>query len=309
MTRTRDPLARGGDRNASSSATWTVMGLIRWSADYLVEKGIEQGRLDAEHLLAHTLETDRLHLYLQYDRPLSADELAVFKQLLLRRARREPLQYILGRVGFRELDLAVDERALVPRPETETLVQVVLDWSGDRSGLEAVDLGTGSGCIALSLAHEGPFRRVVATDSSSGALELARANAGSVAAGERLDFRLGSLFEPLAGERFDAIVSNPPYVSEEDREGLQPEVRDWEPSEALFAAGGGLGVLRALIEGAPGHLRPGGLLALEVGLGQAAEVVRLLEEAPNLEGPEIHRDLSGRDRVVTARATDETFHS
>jgi release factor glutamine methyltransferase len=302
MTRTRDPLASGVDRNAPSPATWTVLGLIRWSADYLVQKGVDQGRLDAEHLLAHALETDRLHLYLQYDRPLSADELAVFKALLLRRARREPLQYILGRVAFRELELAVDQRVLVPRPETETLVQVVLDWCGDRTGLEAVDLGTGSGCVALSLVHEGPFRRVVATDVSTDALDLARSNARGISGGDRLEFRLGSLCEPLAGERFDAIVSNPPYVSERDRSTLQPEVRDWEPGAALFAGDGGLDVLEQLVHEAPGHLRPGGLLALEVGLGQAAEVARLLDESPALGGTEIHRDLSRRERVVTARS-------
>lgn len=286
---------------------WTVLGLILWSARYLTEKGVEHGRLDAEHLLAHALGSTRLQLYLQYDRPLTAAELAGFKPLLLRRAKREPLQYVLGRAAFRELDLAVDRRVLIPRPETEVLVDVVLEWARARAaagapdGLDALDLGTGSGCIALALLSEGPFRRVVATDASADALAVARANAEAAALGERWIGRLGALWEPLEpGERFDVVVSNPPYVAEREAPGLQPEVREWEPRGALFGGPEGLDVLHALIDGAAPRLAPGGLLALEVGLGQAETVATRIRETGAFGQPRVRRDLTGRPRILLA---------
>ncbi|HZD05682.1 MAG TPA: HemK/PrmC family methyltransferase, partial [Longimicrobiales bacterium] len=199
---------------------WTVLRMIRWSAAWLEGKGVERGRLDGEHLLAHVLDLSRLQLYLQYERPLTADELAAYKPLLLRRARREPLQYILGRTSFRELELRTDHRALVPRPETERLVQEVLDWAASRDpsgagsgGLTALDVGTGTGCIALSLAREGPFARVVATDTSGEALELARENAREAGLDQVVELVAGPLFQPVGEERFDVVVSNPPYVA------------------------------------------------------------------------------------------------
>lgn len=283
---------------------WTVLRLMRWSGEYLEEKGVERGRLDAEHLLAHALDTERLQLYLQYDRPLSRSELDAFRPLLKRRADREPLQYILGKAAFRELELAVDARVLIPRPETEVLVGEVLDWAEarDATDLTAMDLGTGSGAIALSLAQEGPFGRVVATDRSPEALETARENAEAAGLEDRVEFRSGELFEPLAaGERFDVIVSNPPYVAEGDAEELQPEVRDWEPTGALFAGPDGLAVIRNIIDGAGEHLEPGGLLALEVGLGQAGPVVTLTEEAGAYGDVRVRRDLARRERMVLAR--------
>jgi release factor glutamine methyltransferase len=289
--------------------SWTVLGLILWSASYLAERGVEHGRLDAEHLLAHALGATRLQLYLQFDRPLYAGELATFKPLLLRRARREPLQYVTGRAVFRELDLAVDRRVLIPRPETEMLVEAVLEWarSGVRgrnprgASLDGVDLGTGSGCIALSLLAEGPFRRVVATDASEEALDVAVANACSVGLAERLETRLGPLWGPLApGERFDVVVSNPPYVADAEAAQLEPEVRDWEPATALFSGTHGLDVLDAIVAGAGQRLRPGGLLALEVGLGQADSVAGQVRAAGGFGEPRILRDLAGRPRIVLA---------
>jgi len=157
---------------------WTILGMIRWATEYLEGKGVTEARLDAEHLLAESLGVERLQLYLQFERPLTPEELAAFKPLLLRRAAREPLQYILGRTPFREIELKTDGRALIPRPETEVLVQEVLDRTAGRDGLSALDLGTGTGAIALSLAVEGGFDRVVATDVSAEALDLARDNAG-----------------------------------------------------------------------------------------------------------------------------------
>ncbi len=281
---------------------WTVLRLMLWSADYLKGKGIERGRLDAEYLLAHVLGLGRLEMYLQHERPLQPAELDAFRPLLKRRAAREPLQYILGRSAFRDLELAVGPDVLIPRPETEVLVQVVLDWARrrPRGGLTALDVGTGSGAIALSLLTEGPFEHVTATDSSRAALDVAGRNRDELGVGERLHLRLGSYYDAVrAGERFDVVVSNPPYVAERDRNVLAPEVVDWEPAEALFAGPEGLSVLERLVAGAPRVLEKGGLLALEVGHDQAAAVVGLAREA-GLEAVEAHRDLAGRERIVTA---------
>ncbi len=281
---------------------WTILRLILWSQRYLDQKGVPEPRLDAEHLLAHALDTDRLRLYLEYDRPLTPDELQSFKPLLLRRAGREPLQYIVGRTPFRELDLITDPRVLIPRPETEVLVGEVLEWAAGtgRDDLAAVDVGTGTGAIALSLAVEGPFARVVATDVDPDALDVARENRARAGMEERVELRGGDLLEAIPGERFDLLVSNPPYVADGQREGLQPEVRDWEPLGALLAGEGGMRVLEALVRDAADHLRPDGLLALEVGEGQAGVVAERIRETGAFAEPRVRRDLQGRERIVLA---------
>lgn len=276
------------------------MEMLRWTTEYLQEKGFHNARLNAELLLAGTLGLKRLDLYLQFDRPLQPDEIAEFRQRLLRRARREPLQYIEGEAAFRELVLRVDRRVLIPRPETEVLVQEVLDWARGREDLHALDVGTGSGAIALSLATEGPFARVVGTDLSADALEVARANRRAAAPDAPVDFREGALYAPVAGERFDVVVSNPPYIAEEERPSLDPEVREWEPSGALFAGESGLEVIRELVEGAPEVLRAGGLLALEIGWTQAEAVAGMVRGVAGFSEPRVRRDLEGRDRIVIA---------
>lgn len=283
---------------------WTVLRLIRWSADYLAEKGVASSRLDAEHLLAHALGTGRLQLYLQYDRPLTPEELGAFRPLLLRRGRREPLQYIVGRTAFRELDLLTDPRVLIPRPETEQLVELVLDEERGRPGGSVLDLGTGSGCIALSLSREGSFDRIVATDANPDAIEVAVRNAVRAGGGTEVDFRVGDLFDPVADERFDVIVSNPPYVGEDEAPGLEPEVRDWEPAGALFAGPAGYEVLDRLVAGAVSHLRPGGLLALEAGAEQTSGVAERIARSGGFLPAAVRRDLSGRRRFVFARTQD-----
>jgi release factor glutamine methyltransferase len=278
-----------------------VLKLVLWSADYLTEKGVEHGRLDAEHLLAHALGTTRLQLYLQFDRPLEAGELSAFRPLLRRRARREPLQYVVGRAAFRDLELAVDPRVLIPRPETEVLVETVLEWSSGREALDGLDLGTGSGCIALALLSEGPFRSMVATDASADALALAGVNARAAGVADRIELREGPLWETTAkGETFDVVVSNPPYVADAESAGLEPEVRDWEPASALFAGPRGLEVLEAVVDGAAARLRPGGLLALEVGAGQTEAVAERIRGSGLFGAPAVRRDLAKRPRIVTA---------
>lgn len=279
--------------------------MILWTAEYLEAKGVDRARLEGEHLLAHALDLKRLDLYLQYDRPLTPEELDHFRPLVKRRARREPLQYIVGSQPFRALDLLVDGRVLIPRPETEVLVEEVLTWARGRvpegGELEALDLGTGSGAIALSLALEGPFRRVVATDRSTVALEVAALNRAAAELDERVDLREGVDFEPLRDdERFDVVVSNPPYVAERERGGLEPEVLEWEPEGALFAGPDGLDVIRRIVAGAPARLRDGGLLALEIGAGQAGAVEGLLEGTEGWNSVTVRADLTGRERVVLA---------
>jgi release factor glutamine methyltransferase len=297
---------RGPTVDASSSDVWTVLRMILWSADYLGRRGVASGRLDAEHLLAHIVGTSRLQLYLDFERPLTQDELDGFRPLLKRRAAREPLQYILGRQPFRELDLEVTPDVLIPRPETEALVGEVLAWAGARRrpDLTALDVGTGSGAIALSLAIEGTFASVLATDVAEPALEVARRNRAGSGLDDRVELRHGRLFEPLVpGERFDVVVSNPPYVAESEAATLEPEVAEWEPRLALFAGADGLDVLRGLVSGAGDALRPGGLLALEVGAGQAVAVARLAEEAGRYAGISIRRDYAGKERFVLAESS------
>lgn len=288
-------------RRPGRGGPWTVLDVVLSSAAYLERRGIGEARLDVEHLLAHTLGTSRLGLYLEFDRPLSTQERSAFKPLLLERARGRPLQYILGRASFRELELEVDDRVLIPRSETEELVGAVLARVGDRSSqhLRALDVGTGSGAIGLSLAYEGPFRWVVATDSSARALEVARKNARTHDLDGRLEFRCGRTLEPVrAGERFDVLVSNPPYVTTQDFHGLEVKVRDWEPGEALMAGDDGMEVLDSLVDGAPGVLEVGGLLALEVGAGQASAVASRIRATVGFGSPEVVKDLRQVERIV-----------
>jgi release factor glutamine methyltransferase len=277
--------------------------MILWSAEYLQEKGVTAARRDAEHLLAHVVGVSRLQLYLEFERPLTPIELDGFRPLLKRRAGREPLQYIVGRQPFRELDLEVCPGVLIPRPETEVLVDEILKWMEVKAPVDpvALDIGTGSGAIGLSLAYEGYFTHVIATDIAGVALEVARRNRGSAALDDKVDLRRGSLFEPLKdGERFDVIVSNPPYVAEVDEAALEPEVRDWEPREALFAGDDGLELIRRMVGEAREHLKPGGLLALEVGSDQAKFVAGLLSKRGEYDEVRVLRDYTGRERFVFA---------
>jgi release factor glutamine methyltransferase len=284
---------------------WTPVELIRWTDAYLSDRGFEDARLIAERLLASVLELGRLDLYLQFERPLTAEELAEYKVRLRRRTRHEPLQYIEGTAAFRKLELTVDRRVLIPRPETELLAGEVLAWAaarGDSDSLDVLDIGTGSGAIAISLRAEGRFGRVVATDISPDALAVATGNAASAGVLERIEFRAGSLYEPVTGERFDVIVSNPPYVAEGERGALAPEIAEWEPETALFAGADGLDVVRPLIARAPDYLKDGGLLAIEIGATQAFAVTELVSATRRFGQPRVGKDYAGRDRFVLAES-------
>ena len=263
-------------------------------------------RLDAEVLLAEACGCERIELYTRHGEHASEKARTAFRELVHRRAAGAPVAYLVGHREFYSLSFRVTPDVLIPRPETEILLDEALEWAGVHAGAEArgLDLGTGSGAIALSLVLEGPFDSVVATDCSQAALDVARRNAEAAGLSEKLDFRLGSFFEPVREtEVFDLVVSNPPYVAEGDAPSLEPEVREWEPGDALFAGPDGLVALRAIVAGAGPRLRRGGLLALEVGLGQAGPVMAMLEDTGEYVDVRVRRDLTGRERMVLSHRT------
>jgi release factor glutamine methyltransferase len=269
--------------------------VIRLSTEYLDRHGSATPRLDAELLIGHALELSRVDLYVHHDRPLDEPELARLRELLERRRAREPVAYILGEWGFRGLTLSLDRRVLVPRPETEELVGACLELLAGLDAPRVLDVGTGSGAIALAIRHELPGAQVAGCDVSGGALEVAAAN------GERLGLGVewlgGSLADVGEGREFDLIVSNPPYVSEAELAGLEPDVRDWEPRLALVAGPTGLEVLRQVVAGAPAHLAVTGRLAVECGAGQAAPLAEEMRSG-GWQHVETRRDFAGVERIV-----------
>lgn len=280
--------------------------VLRGIAAELEAAGLESPRLEAERLLAHVLGISRSDLLLGATESLDPGAAGALAQAMARRLDREPLQHIEGRVAFRELVLVSDGRALIPRPETEQLLDGVRDWIGGRAPVaRALDIGTGSGAIALSLLREGLAEFVVALDTSAAALAQAEENVGRAGIEEsRLDMRLcpaeiWSALDP--SEQFDFIVSNPPYVEEAAVESLPKEIRRFEPRGALNGGADGLEVIRTIVSGAGMHLFPGGGLFLEIGEGQGAGVRTLLEDAAVFEAISVGTDLSGRVRFVSAR--------
>jgi release factor glutamine methyltransferase len=264
--------------------------VLRGAADYLGGRGIEHPRREAELLLARALGLTRIELYTQHDRPLTDAERTAARELVQRRGRREPLAYVLGDWDFRRLTLKTDRRALVPRPETEIVVERALSLLEGIESPRVVDVGTGSGAIALALAKELPGADIHATDTSSAALELAQENAA--AHGLRVEFRAGDLLAGLEGP-FDLVVSNPPYVEAAELAALEPEVREWEPKEALLAQG----QTERLAHEARGVLA--GWLVLEVHEARARAVARTLEE-DGYTRVAVGNDLAGKERVVEA---------
>jgi release factor glutamine methyltransferase len=274
----------------------TVGEVLRRATEYLAGKNIDSPRLDAEHLLGKALGLSRVELYMHHDRELTDSERETFRELVRRRADREPLAYVLGEWGFRHLTLKVDARALVPRPETEVVVERCLALLAGLPAPHVLDVGTGTGAIALSIAHEHPGAQVIAFDVSPDALALARENAEAAGLAERVRFVEGDLHEGLGADSYDLIVSNPPYVTEEEMEVVQPEIRDWEPRVALV---GGTHT-RAVAEAARDALRPNGYLILEVADERASDAAALLEEL-GYDDVRISEDLTGRERIAEGR--------
>lgn len=277
--------------------TWTVLKVLQWTADYLAQRGVENGRRDAELLLCATIDLDRVGLYLNYDRPLNPAELGAFRERVGRRARREPLQHILGQTEFWSLPFTVSPAVLIPRADTEVLVEESLKRATGSCAI--LDVGTGSGAIAIALAHELPTASVTAVDISPDALAVALKNASANGVEERVVFRQADL-GALPGGPYDLIVANPPYIPAAEMPGLMPEVRDFEPHLALNGGGDGLDCYRRLLPAAAACLKSGGWLLVEVGCGQAPQVLGLFQTS-GLAETFTARDLAGIERVVGGR--------
>jgi release factor glutamine methyltransferase len=286
--------------NKSSAQSWTILKTLQWTADYFKHHGIENGRPTAEVLLAHCLQCKRIDLYLRYDQPLQADELSRFKALIQRRGRREPDAYIIGQKEFWSLSLRVTPVVLIPRPETECLVEAALERCPDHEAIQVLELGTGSGAISIALAHEREQWRFWASDISSEALDVARENARRLLGTDKIEFVRGSWFEPFARQKgcFDLVIANPPYVPADDLAGLEPEVRQFEPRAALDGGAEGLDCLRHIIQTAPDYLKPSGWLILEMGYDQADAVKALGRRCGAYHFMEVAKDYSGLDRIA-----------
>jgi release factor glutamine methyltransferase len=276
----------------------TLLEVLQSTAGYFEKRKVENPRLNAEHLLAHALGKTRMDLYLEFERQLSETELAPLRDLVKRRGQGEPLQHLLGTVEFCGQIFAIDKRALVPRPETEELVELLIAECESRSAIRIVDVGTGSGVIALSLAKKFPDAEIFAVDISENALALAKENAAQLGLSGRVRFQKADLLENLS-ERFDLIIANLPYVSMNDRNLLAREVLH-DPEVALFAGPNGDELVRRLIEQAPAHLNPKGLLALEIGLNQAEGLIEVLRRK-NYHDIQSKKDYSGITRFLLAR--------
>ncbi len=284
---------------ASQPQEWTIETLLRWASDDFRGRGIDSPRLDAELLLGRALSCTRIQLIADAKRALEPSELARFRDLVKRRRAREPTAYILGEREFYGRRFRVDRRVLIPRPDTETLVEVALDRTRNRSmSMRALDLCTGSGCVAITIARERPTSLVFATDVSDDALVVARDNALRLGA-YNVAFRQGDLFAALdSSVRFDLVTANPPYVAAAEIATLQPEIRDYEPRLALAGGDDGLATVRRIVEAARPHLAEAGSLVLEIGFGEAAATAELLAGAGFVQ-IETRRDYGRIVRVVS----------
>lgn len=286
--------------------SWTILRVLQWTAGYFGRKGIEQPRANAEVLLAHVLGTERIQLYLHFDKPLTADELARYRKAVQRRAAREPTQYITCKQEFWSLEFEVTPAVLIPRPETELLVERALDLVQTDSTARILDLGTGSGAIAIALASERPSARILATDRSLPALEIARRNAARHAVADRILFvamDLFSGFRSFSSGLFDLIITNPPYIGDTELPGLAPEVLENEPRSALRGGGPqGLDTIRRILDHAPFSMRPEAGLLMEIGAGQAEVLEEELADHPVFELHELVKDYSGIKRVLHLRS-------
>ncbi|QRO00937.1 peptide chain release factor N(5)-glutamine methyltransferase [Archangium violaceum] len=279
------------------SDTWTIRKVLTWTTQHFEKRGVDAPRLTAEVLLAHVLKTTRVRLYVDLDRPMEKTELTTFRALIERRMAGEPTQYLTGVREFYNRPFKVDPRVLIPRPETELLVEAALHRLPKDAPGTALDVCTGSGCLAISLAAERPQATVLATDLSPDACTLARENAQALGVAERVTVLQGDLYAPLPPDaRFDVVVSNPPYIATGEIAGLSPEVRR-EPRMALDGGPDGLVLIRKVVQGARRVLKPGGLLAMEIGETQG-DAVKALLQAAGYDDARVEKDLERRDRLA-----------
>jgi release factor glutamine methyltransferase len=291
----------------SQEKVWTVIDLIKWGTGYLTDKGFDEARLTVELLLSETLGLKRFDLYVKHDQPLKRGELDKFKVLLKRRLSHEPVQYIIGKTNFYSIDLKVDRRALIPRPETEILAETIIDhcrtYLSQREHVRILDVGTGSGCLAIAVAKFVKNSSVTAIDRSDVALELAKENAASTGTSEKIEFVRSdflALEENGFKESFDILISNPPYVPEKELATLSEDVREFEPVDALSDGSDGLTFFRKISEMAPVLLRDGGWVFVETGFDQAQKVSALFADQGGTELL-VKKDLSNIERVVRSR--------
>jgi release factor glutamine methyltransferase len=283
----------------AAQGPWTIARVLKWAADDFRKRQNPSPRLDSELLLAHALKSDRVRLVLDSERELDEPSLARYRELIRRRRSGEPIAYILGQREFYGLAFAVDRRALVPRPDTEPLVEVALERTRSRSMHgHALDLCTGTGCVALAFAKARPTWRVTATDLALETAELAWENVRRLGLVFTVAVAVGDLFAPVTGRKFDLVLANPPYVPSGDIAGLEADVRDFEPRLALDGGADGLDLVRRVVAAAPQHLVPGGVLAVEIGHDQGTRTRELFEQA-GFQGISLRRDYGGRERVVS----------
>lgn len=277
---------------------WTIGRILKWTEQYFKQKNIESPRLDAEVLLSHILGRERIYLYVHFDEPLEPTELARYREAIKQRVQRVPVAYIIGEKEFMGLTFKVTADTLVPRPDTEILVQAAVERLRARGEAPRfADIGTGSGAICLSVLHFLPKAQADTVDISPAARAIAEENSAALEVADRVTFHTGDLLAPLAGN-YDAILSNPPYIPDDDIAALAPEVRLKEPHTALAGGKDGLDFYRRLTADAPALLKDGGFLALEVGIHQAAPVAALA--VPSFSRTEILKDYAGIERVVIA---------
>lgn len=293
---------------AENNPIWTIGKILKWTEQYFAQKGVENPRLDAEVLLSHVLDKPRIYLYVHFDEPLQAGELAAYRGMIKQRINHVPVAYILGVKEFMGLSFAVTPDTLIPRPDTEILVQAAAERLKSRQAagqdkariLRFADIGTGSGAVCLSVLKVTEGTEADTVDISPAARAVAERNAESLDLSGRIAFYTGDLLEPLRGRQYAAILSNPPYIPDADIAGLAPEVRGKEPVTALAGGADGLDFYRRLCAEAPAMLEDGGFMAFEVGIRQAEDVAALARKNPLVTRTEIIKDYGGIDRVVVA---------
>jgi len=283
---------------------WTILRTIQWTAGFFAGRGIENPRIDAEILLADTLGYQRIDLYMHHDQPLQTEELNRFKERIQRRAQREPVAYIVGTKEFWSLDFHVTPDVLIPRPETEGVVEAALALFPGDDPIRILELGVGSGIITVALANERSDWKFWASDVSNRAVDIARSNARSHGLEDRIEWMVGSWFNPLGAEldeKFDLIISNPPYIAEAEVATLEPEVGQHEPRLALDGGPDGLTCIAHILDTAPTYLKPGGWLILEIGYDQGSGVQALARKTAAFDQIVVDRDLSDLDRIARFR--------
>ena len=284
----------------------TLIEILRRSEEYLRKHGIPDARRNAELLAGNVLGKSRLELYLEHDRLLEEDEIERMRAVLAQRKGRKPIQYICGEAEFFGLSFDVNPSVLIPRPETELLVEETLKMLGEVKSKEAVvyEIGTGSGCISVSIAKHSETCAIYASDISAEALKTASGNAARNGVAGRIEFLLGPDFEPFRNglaRRADIVVTNPPYVAAAEFEKLEPEVRDYEPRKALDGGPDGLDVIRRIVGAAPESMNPAGAILLEIGIGQSEAVAAWIRSTGSFMEPKISKDYQGIDRIITAK--------